>query len=279
MSGVINPQVAPPSRHGDILARTISGLEAGLRVDEIAEYDLETCLPDDDASEVIQSALPQGFDQVPVAISGDIVGVLECDRVTGAGPVSEYMRPIDGSLLISAAEPITRLIETVVEGRTPYRLVVRARGIEGIVTRSDLLKLPVRLLAFSILAHFETMISNRIRNTFGESEEWLDLLGTPSLAKSVRNRKKKFAAVRFDLPLIEVTYLREKVLVLSRMLELDDAQTQKLDAIVDLRNTVGHDRPLAVNPKDLVELRNTLDSAMRWIEHLGAELKVREDVL
>jgi hypothetical protein len=70
------------------------------------------------------------------------------------------MRRPDDGLLVASDEPLKRFIPLLVE--SPYRLVVRGTRIEGIVTNSDVHKLPVRLLAFALVTHLEMTMADVI---------------------------------------------------------------------------------------------------------------------
>lgn len=55
----------------------------------------------------------------------------------------------------------------------PYRLVVAGGGIAGIVTWSDLQKLPVRASLFGLITGLELAMSRAIRLRYLDGEEWL----------------------------------------------------------------------------------------------------------
>ena len=61
------------------------------------------------------------------------------------------MRRLDDGLLVASDKPMKRFVPLLVE--SPHRLVVRDTRIEGIVTSSDVHKLPLRLLAFALVTH------------------------------------------------------------------------------------------------------------------------------
>lgn len=86
------------------------------------------------------------------------------------------MVPLDGSLLVTAEEPLTRFVPLL--RRRPYRLVLLGTEIAGIVTRSDIIKPPVRLLAFTLVSHLEVAMTELIRARYPTDEAFLDVLGT-----------------------------------------------------------------------------------------------------
>ena len=138
----------------DILRVTVAGLEAGFKVSHIAAFDLETCAPDAKVGEVLAVRELKDFDQIPVKSDGRVIGVLE-RREGLEGTVKENMRALDDSVLVSAEQALPKFLPTL--GICPYRLVVRGPEIGGIVTPSDIGKLPVRLMAFTLVdCVFET---------------------------------------------------------------------------------------------------------------------------
>jgi len=85
-------------------------------------------------------------------------------------------RPLDDSLLVSADAPLWDFLHTVHE--QPYRLVVDKTKIAGIVTWSDLLKLPVLVLAFSLIAELERAMNERIKEKYGDGDKWIRIIDT-----------------------------------------------------------------------------------------------------
>ena len=57
----------------DILGTTMAGLEAGFKVSHIAAFDLKTCLPDAEASSILDNHLLKDFDQIPVKDGARII--------------------------------------------------------------------------------------------------------------------------------------------------------------------------------------------------------------
>jgi len=127
----------------NIFQFTMSGLTAGLRVVHIAALQLMTCELNQDIKQVLENPELNGFDHIPILNRKRIVGILERERTMDLGTVKENMRALDDSLLVSADEPLTSFVSCL--KTSPYRLVVKGTEIKGIVTRSDLIKLPVPL--------------------------------------------------------------------------------------------------------------------------------------
>lgn len=158
----------------------MKGLETGLKVGDIATYGFLCCQADEDASEVMQRAELLPYDCIPVKKGGHIAGVLERNGEVAPGTAGDVMRALHDGLLVAADEPLKGFIPLLVD--TPHRLVVRGSRIEGIVTSSDIHKLPVRLLAFALVTHLEMTMAAVIGHTW-EDDRWIELLNDGRRAK------------------------------------------------------------------------------------------------
>jgi hypothetical protein len=255
----------------DIFERTIRGLEVGLKVGDIATFELVTCGVDDDASEVLARAELELFSAIPVRAPRAIVGVLEHDGAR-EGRVADVMRPLDDSLLVAFDEPIKGFLPKLLE--TPYRLVVRGSQIEGIVTWSDVHKLPVRLLVFALITHLEMLMADAIVAHYGE-DGWIDVM------KRARQQKlvEKIATLRageLDPPLIELTEFADKkeLLMTIPISGLDmGIRTAKseLRRIGELRDRVAHAAGFVEDHRALHRFVAVLSSAEKWIARLSDE--------
>ena len=87
--------------------------------------------------------------------------------------IREAMRPLRDGLVISTHMPIGDLIPQLRHNH--FRLVLRDHDIDGLVTQSDLVKLPVRMLVFGFISHFELLMRALIRRRHVRTE-WMDAL-------------------------------------------------------------------------------------------------------
>lgn len=162
----------------DVFDSTMEGLKAGLKVLHIATRDLIACSANDLAVEVLCDSRYLDFDQIPVKQAHQVVGVLLRGHNAAPGPVIDSMYPLSESLLVSAHTPLAdflSLIQKDLGTDVPYRLVVEGGSIKGIVTLSDLLKLPVRLLGFAATTHLEMLMAQTISINFSD-EQWQSML-------------------------------------------------------------------------------------------------------
>src|SRR6266496_666556 len=192
--------------HGDFKF-TMSGLEKGLQVAHITTSSLQGCDIGDDIGDVLNNSRLLPFDLLPVRQNGHFMGIIkrgaECPST---GSVRHCMHPLDESVLISAEMP---LLEYITSGPLD-RLVLQGVKICGIVTRSDLLKLPVRLLAFSLVTHIEMLMSNLISSTGVKEPTWLPFLDENGRGKKIAKEQERLKANHSDPDILEHTYFSDK---------------------------------------------------------------------
>jgi hypothetical protein len=261
-------RIEPPVFGSEIFDLTMKGLETGLRVGDIATFDLLACEADDDAREVMERPDLALFGCVPVTTCGRVIGVLERNGVA-SGSARKNMRRLDDGLLVSSDEPLKAFIPLLVE--TPHRLVVRGARIEGIVTSSDVHKLPVRLLAFALITHLEmTMAAVILSGQPGD--DWMNLLSRGRRTK-VRQKLENLRTESFDPPVIELTDFCDKRDVLAKRGLLNHpTKTEAVAAfkrIELLRNSVAHAATYAQSEEQLASFIELLALTEFWINRLS----------
>lgn len=253
----------------DMLSVTLTGLEAGLRVKHIATFDLFNCTLLDEASVVLERTSSDGFDQVPVEHDGHIIGVLERKPEIVSGPVKQWMRQLDDAILIPGDAPVARFIRLA--AHSSYRLVVTDDGITGVVTRSDLIKLPVRIFAFTLVTHLESMIAAAIRAAYPNDDGWLQHLdkgGQDRVQAEWRRRRQQL----LDPPLLECTTFYQKYNALVGCYAMDEEACAELDQIRQLRNTIAHGDDYADTRDTVQQFIAQLRCAEEWIVTLDSLL-------
>ena len=233
--------------------------------------ELCTCQIDDERDIATLFADPQfsSFDHIPVRRGSSIIGVMSRE---GTGTIKENLRPLDESNLISAQEPLTYLIPFLSE--TPYRLVLKGVSIQGIVTRSDLLKLPVRLFIFSLVTHLEMLMSEIIRATYPDSQDdskWLEKL-KENRRKKVKAKHEELKHRNYGLPLLECTDFCDKRDIVNGIGRFSDEFKDDLGLIENLRNTVAHAGNYARDDKEMEKFIVCIQIAGKWIEELQNRL-------
>jgi hypothetical protein len=261
-------RIQPPAFGSEIFDLTMKGLETGLKVGDIATYGFRACDADDDAAGVLAQVELLPYDCIPVKDGDRVVGVLERNGAVAPGLAREVMRRLDDGLLVSSDEPLKGFIPLLVE--SPHRLVVRGARIEGIVTSSDVHKLPVRLLAFALVTHLEmTMADVIVRRSGGD--DWIGRL-SPGRQGKVAEKFEQLRTENFDPPLIEVTDFCDKRDVLAKLGLLNVPSKRKavddFERIEELRNSVAHAATYAQSEGRLAEFVELLALTEAWIARL-----------
>ncbi len=121
-----------------------------------------------------------GFDYFPVVECADafperVIGLVELapfmHGATPRGCVRDQMRPLSEENLIGADASILAFIRNA--DQQECRLVVSGPEISGLVSLSDLQRLPVRAALFAMVTHLEITMAHAIRSECNRSEDWL----------------------------------------------------------------------------------------------------------
>ncbi len=233
---------------------SLAGLNEGLRVRHIAAFPLLTCSASDELTAVLARPDLVGIDQIPITDGGRIVALWDRSR-------EWTRRPLDDSVLVSADAPLWHFIHTVRE--QPYRLVVEQTRITGIVTWSDLLKVPVLVLAFSLMAELELAMNRRILEQYPD-DKWVELLDKEERQR-IRGRQRKLEKENLTLPTIELADLCHKATLLRGMLGADRDFEAELEKVVHLRNDVDHVKDIVRSDADLKGFVERLETAEAWL--------------
>lgn len=264
-------RIEPPVLRPDIFDATMRSLEAGLTVGDVATFDLESCGTGDTVRDVLVASRFDLFDAIPVKEDDRVVGVLERGESSASdATVESSMRRLDDSLLVSAHDPLKTLVTLL--HATPYRLVVDDGRILGIVTRSDVHKLPMRLLVFALVTHLELLMAEIIRTRMSD-DAWVAALAVDRREK-FEEKRTKLRSSNFDPPLIELTeFCDKRDLVLPLLGELDIGKRKaqsELGRVEELRNRVAHAAGFASNQHEYLRFVGTFESAEAWIRRLSA---------
>ncbi|PVB59656.1 hypothetical protein DCO57_21045 [Labrenzia sp. 011] len=137
------------------------------------------CTPDDSLPEIAERNTEK-FDFLPVVegapldVSAPIVGVVRMSdyfhEPAPPLPVSSQLMRLNERLLIGFDASILAFI--VSADKRPFRFLVAAEGIVGLVSLTDLHKLPVRAALFGLVTGLEIAMSDLIRQVHDRREDW-----------------------------------------------------------------------------------------------------------
>lgn len=235
-------------------------------------------LPDEPLAEAGARAEAGRFDFLPVRKSqhGPVIGLLrradafaQPDRMA----VRDAMEPLTGDNLISADAP---LLDFVYSADThPCRLVLDRSEIRGLVTLSDLQRLPVRTALFGLFIHLELLMTEVIRRKTNGAGVPFDLL-SHDRAEDVRERWAKMQSVGMDRDPFEPLAFADKKTIAKKikLFGLSGETIRKeLQAIEqDLRDPLAHGLTIAAAPEEARRLVLAARLVRNWIAHSRREL-------
>lgn len=208
------------------------------------------------------------FDQFPVKEANATVGVLLRESDHRAKSVSKAMQPLREGLIVSADMPIADLIPQLRESH--YRLVLRGGRIDGLVTQSDLLKLPVRLVMFALITHLEQVMTDLV-SARSPNDSWFSQLSEGRQRKIIE-KESELRGRGMNLPKIELTEFGDKRDLCKQFVGGSKTKfTEELDSLRDLRDPLAHAATF-VDRSDgktgVVGFVDKFESAKRWINEL-----------
>ena len=159
---------------GDIFETLHSGLTVALIATE--RDTLMTCCPSESLRAAVSRSAEQQYDYLPVTDDegSEIVGLLHSvDFVRNSsctGFVEKHFRPLSERDMIGANASILDFIKEA--DSKPCRLIVSGDKIVGLVTLSDLQKLPVRAALFALITGLEIMMYEAIKQKYPTGEKW-----------------------------------------------------------------------------------------------------------
>jgi len=273
-----------PSNSLDIeVDRFYTHLERGMTIELISTFEgLRDCQVDDELHAVITAAEVQPFDHLPVRANGSYVGLLP-RAVLGRRleakenlpeSVSDAMQPLSESNLIATEASILDFVAAAQE--SPARLVIKGTRIAGIVTVSDLHKLPVRTALLVLVTHFELQLTEYLRVRYRTDEVFSSLASDRRVL--VERRWTRLRDSSRDIDQFGALDLRDKHdLFVAAPGVLADSDwdvavaAREFEAIYRLRNSLAHARDYALTDLDVQNLVNAVRSLRAWIERLRGD--------
>ena len=181
---------------------------------------------------------------------------------------ADAMQPLRDGLIVSTDMPIANLIPQLRESH--YRLMLRGGRIDGLVTQSDLLKLPVRLVVFALITHLEQVMTDVV-SVHWPNDSWFAKLSDGRQT----NLNEKEADLRnrgMNLVKIELMEFCDKRDLCKRLVDHGKSKfDRELDSLRELRDQLAHSATF-VDGSDgktgVAAFVDKFESAKHWINEL-----------
>jgi hypothetical protein len=170
-------------RHTGTRLRELRNLfETGITARAILEP-LLSCHSEANAIEVAKILLDKDFDVAGVQESpdGHVIGFVFRDSLKD-GIVRNHLNKMTAECLISDSTPLASLLS--IFKTKEYVFVLMGRHVEGIITRADLNKPPVRVYLFGLISLLEMHLTYWIKRAYPTNEDWKGKLSDNRLKKA-----------------------------------------------------------------------------------------------
>lgn len=230
-----------------------------------------------DVAEPVAAAISRAdehrFDYLPVreGVDGPVVGLLARQDISPdrAVRVREVMQPLSSANLIAIDAPLLQFVLTA--DTAPCRLVLDDTEIRGLVTLSDIQRLPVRTALFGLFIHLELLLTEMLRRTIGSDHSPFEFL-SDGRAESARNRWETFRASSLDHDPYSALLFGDKKTI-AKKLKLCGRSGVQIDADLNsietnLRNPIAHGADYALTRPAALELVRVTRLVKTWIGYL-----------
>jgi hypothetical protein len=218
-----------------------------------------------EADRITDDPLLNDFDHVPLTDhEGSIVAVFVRNR--GRLDLREDM-------FMTADTPLLSYLETA--DKRPFCFLLSDSVISGLVTLSDIQKLPVYSILFSLSIAVEMLLMELIRKSCGaNSDAWFELLDESqkgTINKHWDDARKRNLAID---KLYHASLSHEiKAALKLGLFEHDSDEHRQFSDLVDLRNTICHAAEVAPNLEEARKIPARVNNAQNLAKWLQSQLE------
>lgn len=253
--------------------------EEGITVRSIFEP-LRACSANESAAEIKRKMLALDFDVFGLNSleSGPVEGYIQLSDLKN-GTCGQYKKDFNISDVISNS---TSLIDALTLLRGQERIFVLVRNsIEGIITRADLQKPPVRLLIFGLITLIEMHLSDLIRKYY-PGESWRKRLSPKRMKviEDIRKQRKKRNEELDDIDCLQFCDKRTLALDEKQIIKILDFKSKKqgnkvLRSIEKIRDKLFHAQDIVIGTtwEEIISLIEEIESLIQKSE-ASAESKI-----
>ena len=264
---------------------TLDALQNGLTVDLIAtkRADFATCVEDEPLATVVRRTRPKQFDFLPVVeaatakagSSGRIIGLIEIEHclkvVANTEIVGTVMHRLSDANLIGANASILAFVRD--DDRQRCRLIVSGHQISGLVSISDLQRLPVRAALFGLVTDLEITMANAIRQNFNGTDAWLERLA-PGRREKLKTEIDNSSFHDGFVDALLFTQFCDKVTIIRKSPRFAARATGfegEMKKVQTLRDHLAHANDYAATPDAASRVCATVRLIEKWRNELRAQ--------
>lgn len=236
--------------------------------------ELCTFKPNDTIFHALNIMRKKNYDIAPIEDNGILNRFIKREELEKAPPsdtCDKVARIISVEHIISENMSIEDLLSLFC--KQDFFFVLGRGGIVGMVTYADLNKIAVKTLFYLLISELQENLLKLIRQRFPKTEICLEYLSQEQKEKIMKiyNQAKN---ANTELP-IEYYFMFSHIIeIISKDAELREkcgftsrSQAEKmLNPLVDLRNTIMHQRPLIMQKNDIEKLKQRYDTLQNLIQ-------------
>jgi hypothetical protein len=266
-------------------------LHSGLKVKLIAtpRDALRTCRPDEHVLAVLRRNI-DSYDFIPVVSDGaggnqHIIGLFHAanyaDHEGSGDRIQDNFKSLSEEFIIGADASILDFIKDA--DAKPCCLVVSGSNIIGLVSLSDLQKLPVRAVLFALITGFEITMMDAIKRTYNGESDWMNSLSLERRQNVEYQKSKSEKADAIVDTLLFTQFADKKTLVKKQLPKTRSKQSfeKALRTIESLRNKIAHANEYANTPTHARNVCKTVRELLQFrleIAELQPTIKSSEAV-
>jgi CBS domain-containing protein len=249
-------------------------MERSMPVRLIATFDnLITVTPDEPLIDALNKLNKYRFDFLPVrrSINGPIIGIVSAARLRDmnrSNKVDQVYEPVGPNDLISSDASLLQFVWSA--DQQPRRLVLEDTEIRGIVTLSDIQKLPVRISLFSLFIHFELLLTEHLRQILNQKNAFEFI--APSRRELVSKKWKELTANDLEHDMISAMDICDKRDIAANLNIFGKPKKSIVSSISNierfLRNPIAHGADYAISKEAAYRTVRAARETQEWIRDL-----------
>jgi len=253
------------SSHQDLREFTLKRITAQHIAESLTSFDTAA------DAHTTQLVLEQhNFDVAGARENGQVIGYIIRSDLSD-GTVGDHRIDFTEGDILAASTPLVDVLRQI---RDSERTFVEVLGhVGGIITRSDLQKMPIRLWLFGLISLLEMQMLRVIREHFA-NQQWVELL-TPKRIEAARGLFEKRQTENLEIDLADCLQLCDKknifaatpTLLQSVGYDSKSSFRSTLEEIEKLRNNLAHSQDIPGEESEkLVDLAEMVEELLASLE-------------